>query len=50
MKYEIIFKSNRINFVKLTQNLVHDYLNMINDLKYKSLLVIKEKHIVLMKN
>lgn len=43
MKYEIIFKSNRINFVKLTQNLVHDYLNMINDIEVQKFISHKRK-------
>lgn len=43
MKYEIIFKSNRINFVKLTQKLVHDYLNMINDIEVQNFISHKRK-------
>lgn len=43
MKYEIIFKSNRINFVKLTQKLVHDYLNMINDIEVQKFISHKRK-------
>ena len=31
MKYEILFESERIYFIKLTEELVYDYLNMIND-------------------
>ena len=32
MNYEIIFESDRINFVKVTEKLVSDYLNMVNDI------------------
>ena len=32
MNYEIIFESERISFVKLTEKLVHDYLDMVNDI------------------
>ena len=33
MNYEIIFESERINFVKLTEKLVQDYLDMVNDIE-----------------
>lgn len=33
MKYEIIFESERINFVKLTTELVDEYLKMVNDIE-----------------
>ena len=33
MDYEIIFESERIYFVKLTEKLVHEYLNMVNDIE-----------------
>lgn len=33
MNYETIFESERINFVKLTEKLVQDYLNMVNDIE-----------------
>ena len=33
MNYEIIFESNRIIFVKLSQKLVNDYLTMVNDIE-----------------
>ena len=32
MNYEIIFESERISFVKLTEKLVQDYLDMVNDI------------------
>ena len=31
MNYEVIFASDRIHFVKLSEDLVNDYLNMVND-------------------
>ena len=31
MKYEVIFESKRINFIKLNKDLVNDYLDMVND-------------------
>ena len=33
MDYEIIFESERINFIKLTEKLVKDYLDMVNDIE-----------------
>lgn len=33
MKHEIIFESDRINFVKLSEKLVDDYLDMVNDVE-----------------
>lgn len=33
MKHEIIFESDRIDFVKLSEKLVDDYLDMVNDIK-----------------
>lgn len=33
MKYEIIFESERINFIKLTTELVDEYLKMVNDIE-----------------
>ena len=30
---EVIFESERINFIKLTEKLIDDYLNMINDVE-----------------
>ena len=33
MKYEIIFESERINFIKIREELVNDYLNMVNDIE-----------------
>ena len=33
MNYEIIFESKRILFVKLTQELVNEYLTMVNDIE-----------------
>lgn len=31
MNYEIVFESTRINFAKITKDLVHEYLKMVND-------------------
>ena len=31
MKFEVIFESERINFVKISEELVNDYLAMVND-------------------
>lgn len=31
MNYDVIFASDRIHFVKLSEDLVNDYLNMVND-------------------
>lgn len=31
MKYEIVFESEHIYYVKVNKNLINDYLNMIND-------------------
>ena len=33
MNYKIIFESNRIYFVKLTEELVNEYLTMVNDIE-----------------
>ena len=33
MNYEIIFESERISFVKLTEKLVNEYLTMVNDIE-----------------
>ena len=33
MNYEIIFESDRIYFVKLTEELVNEYLTMVNDIE-----------------
>lgn len=33
MKHEIIFESDRIDFVKLSEKLVDDYLDMVNDIE-----------------
>lgn len=33
MNYEIIFESERIYFVKLTEKLVQEYLDMVNDIE-----------------
>lgn len=41
MKYEIVFESDRIYFVKLSKKLVYNYLEMANDFEVKSILVIK---------
>ena len=31
MNYEVVFESDRIIFIKLTKDLVEDYVNMVND-------------------
>ena len=33
MKYEIVFESERINFIKITERLVNEYLEMVNDIE-----------------
>lgn len=33
MNYKIVFESERIFFVKLNENLVNEYLNMVNDIE-----------------
>lgn len=33
MNYDIVFESERIYFVKLTEKLVQDYLDMVNDIE-----------------
>lgn len=33
MKHEIIFESDRIDYVKLSEKLVDDYLDMVNDIE-----------------
>lgn len=43
MKYKIIFESDRINFVKLSQKLVHDYLEMINNVEVQKFISHKRK-------
>ena len=32
-KYEKIFESERIYYIKITKDLIDDYLNMINDIE-----------------
>ena len=34
MNYDVIFASDRIYFVKLSEDLVNDYLNMVNDITF----------------
>lgn len=43
MKKEIIFESERINFIKLTSQLVNDYLNMVNDISVQKYISHKRK-------
>ena len=43
MNYEIIFESDRINFIKLSQKLVYDYLNMVNDIEVQKFISHKRK-------
>ena len=33
MDYEILFESERIYFIKLTEKLVNEYLDMVNDIE-----------------
>ena len=33
MEYEKIFESERIIFIKITEKLVHEYLEMVNDIE-----------------
>ena len=33
MDYEIVFESERIYFIKVTEKLVHEYLDMVNDIE-----------------
>ena len=43
MKYEIVFESDRINFIKLSQKLVYDYLDMVNDIEVQKFISHKRK-------
>lgn len=43
MDYEIIFESDRIYFVRLTEKLVNDYLSMINDIEVQKYISHKRK-------
>ena len=43
MGYEIIFESERIYFVKLTEKLVNDYLEMVNDVEVQKYISHKRK-------
>lgn len=43
MKYEIVFESDRINFVKLSSKLVHDYLDMVNDIEVQKFISHKRR-------
>ena len=43
MKYEIVFESDRINFIKLSQKLVYDYLYMVNDIEVQKFISHKRK-------
>lgn len=43
MDYEIVFESDRINFVKLSPKLVHDYLGMVNDIEVQKFISHKRK-------
>lgn len=47
MKYEIIFESERINFVKLTTELVDEYLKMVNDIEVQKYISHNRKKIEL---
>ena len=43
MEYEVVFESDRISFVKLSQKLVYDYLNMVNDIEVQRFISHKRK-------
>ena len=43
MKYEIVFESDRINFIKLSQKLVYDYLYIVNDIEVQKFISHKRK-------
>ena len=43
MGYDIVFESERIYFVKLTENLVIDYLNMVNDIEVQKFISHKRR-------
>lgn len=47
MDYEIVFESNRIYFVKITEKLVNDYLKMVNDIEVQNILDIIQKYILM---
>ena len=42
MKYEIIFESEHIYYVKVNKDLINDYLNMINDKEVQRFISKKE--------
>ena len=50
MKYEIVFESDRIYFVKLSKKLVYNYLEMANDFEVQKYISHKEKNMSLMQN
>ena len=43
MEYGIVFESERINFVKLSPKLVHEYLDMVNDIEVQKFISHKRK-------
>ena len=43
MNYEIIFESEIINFIKLTEKLVQDYLDMVNDIEVQKFISYNRK-------
>ena len=43
MKYEIVFESDRIYFITLSEHLVDDYLNMVNDIEVQKYISHKRK-------
>jgi len=47
MTHEIVFESDRIFFVKLSQELVQDYLNMVNDIEVQKYISHKRKEYTL---
>ena len=47
MDYEIVFESDRIYFVKLTEKLVNDYLEMVNDIEVQKYISHNRKTIAL---
>ena len=43
MDYEILFESERIYFIKLTEKLVNEYLDMVNDIEVQKFISHKRK-------
>ena len=43
-KYDVIFESERINFIKLNEDLVNDYLIMVNDEEVQKCISHEKRH------